>query len=76
MSQFLVANQPLSLATRHSLGGPLPRQLTDATHPSQLAKILRAPFIAEATNAVLAKVSSGYPPLIGKLDKHYSPVRR
>ncbi|CAG8669075.1 1566_t:CDS:1, partial [Ambispora gerdemannii] len=53
----LVAIHPLRLATHHCLGRPLPYQLTNTTYPYQLAKILRLPFIAEATNAVLALVS-------------------
>ncbi|CAG8805554.1 4376_t:CDS:2, partial [Racocetra persica] len=58
----LVADQPLSPATHHCLGRPLPHQLTNTTYPYQLAKALRLPFIAETKNAAPASYYPNFRP--------------
>ena len=68
---------PLRTPIHRRLGGPLPRQLPNGTH-AYLSAILfnKYPHAGPLFHAVLVRLSTGYPPLIGKLHTRYSPVRR
>ena len=67
---------PLSTATDRRLGGPLPRQLANQTraHPVPI-NIWPEHHAVFRRYAVLAAVSSRYPPVQGRLPTRYSPVR-
>ena len=68
---------PLRTPIHRRLGGPLPRQLPNGTH-AYLSAIFfnKYPHAGPLFHAVLVRLSTGYPPLIGKLHTRYSPVRR
>ena len=76
-----VAVQPLSPATRHCLGGPLPRQLADRTWADLRQAGLAVPALWSPRDAslrlhpVLATLSSCYSGVQGTLPMHYSPFR-
>ena len=72
-----VGDLPLRTPTDRRLGGPLPRQQANQTHPHPLPENLC--FISDAVNEthrVLGRLSTGYPQVRGRLDTRYSPVRR
>ena len=71
-----VADHPLRPAMRHSLGKPLPHQLTDTIQADPLAE-LTFPYYTyvQQEYEVLAVVSNCYPSPRGTLPIHYSPVR-
>ena len=78
-----VADHPLRPATRLSLGEPLPRQLADRTRTplKVIACRSRGHLLPQEANfpwsyPVLARLSTGYPRLQGRLSTCYSPVRR
>ena len=78
-----MADHPLRPATRHRLGGPLPRQLADRprTPPGVIACRSRGHLLPRTANCpwsylVLVRLSTGYPSLQGRLSTYYSPVRR
>ena len=59
------------------LGGPLPRRLSNGTHPHHIP--INLYYIRHAANInheVLILLSQGYPSVYGRLDTRYSPVRR
>jgi hypothetical protein len=60
-----VTGRPLRPVTDHRLGKPLPHQLANRTQASLSVPPLPAAFLSRVY-AVLAKVSLGCPPLIGK----------
>ena len=68
---------PLRTPTDRWLGGPLPRQQPNQTHPHPLATSLwfKSDVIFEQ-HRVLIRLSPGYALLRGRLDTRYSPVRR
>ena len=68
---------PLRTPTHRRLGGPLHRQLTNATHAHPLP-ITLSPLrdVPKGVYAVLGGISSGYPAVKGRLHTCYSPVRR
>ncbi len=71
-----MADHPLRPATDHRLGRPLPHQLANRTQaPPEALKLSLAKFPPSKAHAVLATVSSGYPPLQGRSPTCYSPVR-
>ena len=58
------------------LGGPLPHQLPNPTRAHRMPSRLFTPYHAVlCAYAVLAAVSSCYPPAYGRLPTRYSPVR-
>ena len=68
---------PLRTPTDRRLGGPLPRQQANRTHPHPLAMNLC--FVSDVLveeHRVLIRLSPGYPLLRARLDTRYSPVRR
>ena len=68
---------PLRTPTDRRLGGPLPRQQANQTHPHPLP--INLYFKSDAViedYAVLVCLSAGYPTVMGRLDTRYSPVRR
>ena len=69
---------PLRTPIHRRLGGPLPRQLPNGTHAhlSAIRIFNKYPHAGPLFHAVLVRLSTGYPPLIGKLHTRYSPVRR
>ena len=68
---------PLRTPTDRCLGGPLPRQQANQTHPHPLAASLWYELdVCFAQHRVLIRFSPGYPLLKGRLDTRYSPVRR
>ena len=71
-----MAVHPLRPATDRRLGGPLPRQLANRTraHPVP-PEFFTLPHAGMCAYAVLAAVSSWYPPVRGRLPTRYSPVR-
>ncbi len=71
-----MAVHPLRSATDRCLGGLLPLQLANRTriHLSPISLSLSYHAIRKAY-AVLAAVSSCYPPVKGRLSTRYSPVR-
>ena len=78
-----MADHPLRPATRLSLGEPLPHQLADRTRtlPEVLACRSRGHLLPQGANPswsypVLARLSTGYPSLQGRLSTCYSPGRR
>lgn len=60
-----MTGRPLRPVTDHRLGELLPHQLANRTQAPPKAIPLRAPFLAR-DYAVLAKVSLGCPPLLGR----------
>ena len=71
-----MAGQPLSPATRHRLGGPLPHQLADTKSPApRPADLWERDHAAASRHLVLPALSGGYPRVRGTLAIHYSPVR-
>ena len=71
-----MAVHSLKPATDRRLGGPLPRQLTNQTraHPVP-PEFFTQGDVSSCAYAVLAAVSSCYPPVQGRLPTRYSPVR-
>ena len=68
---------PLRTPTDHRLGGPLPRQQPNQTHPHPIAMNLCSSLDAcKGEHRVLIRLSPGYALLWGRLDTRYSPVRR
>ena len=68
---------PLRTPTDRGLGGPLPRQQPNQTHPHPLPINLWFSLDAcEEHHRVLVLLSQGYPLATGRLDTRYSPVRR
>ena len=68
---------PLRTPTDRRLGGPLPRQQPNQTHPHPLAINLCSTSDAiNGKHRVLIRLSPGYALLRGRLDTRYSPVRR
>ena len=68
---------PLRTPTDRRLGGPLPRQQPNQTHPHPLAINLCSNSNALiGKHRVLIRLSPGYALLRGRLDTRYSPVRR
>ena len=68
---------PLRTPTDRRLGGPLPRQQPNRTHPHPLAMNLwYSSDVLEIQHRVLIRLSPGYPLLRARLDTRYSPVRR
>ncbi len=72
-----MTGRPLRPVTDHRLGGLLPHQLANRTQAPPKAPPLRAAFLSRVY-AVLAKVSLGYPPLLGRFLRvpHPSAARR
>ena len=72
-----VAGRPLRPATDRRFGGPLPRQLPNQTRAHPIPPEFFTPsHAALCAYAVLAAVSSCYPPVWGRSPTRYSPVRR
>ena len=68
---------PLRTPTDRCLGGPLPRQQANRTHPHHCPPNLSSHFDASMwPHTVLIRLSTGYPVDRGRLDTRYSPVRR
>ena len=68
---------PLRTPTDRGLGGPLPRQQPNQTHPHPIAVNLCFKLdVRIEEHRVLIRLSPGYPLLRGRLDTRYSPVRR
>ena len=68
---------PLRTPTDRWLGGPLPRQQPNQTHPHPLAvNLCSSSDVLIGKHRVLIRISPGYPLLRGRLDTRYSPVRR
>ena len=68
---------PLRTPTDRCLGGPLPRQQANQTHPHPIAvNLCFSSDVIEEEHRVLIRLSPGYPLLGGRLDTRYSPVRR
>src|SRR5690606_41270851 len=67
---------PLHAARHHRLSKPLPYQLTNATraHPCP-SNISHRNQVAHMCDAVLIRLSAGYPPDMGRLLTPYAPVR-
>ena len=66
----------LTPPTDHRLGGPLPHQLANRPRtPPEAPKLYLPDHPIQQAHAVLAAVSSSYPPLRGRLSTCYSPVR-
>ena len=61
-----VADRPLRPAKDRSLGKPLPYQLANLTQAHPIAKAPKVPSFPLRAYAVLIRVSSGYPPLLGR----------
>ena len=62
-----MADRPLRPATDRRLGRPLPHQLANPAQAHLLARGLeRSPALLRRDYAVLARVSSGCPPLKGR----------
>ena len=71
-----MADHPLRPATDHCLGRPLPHQLANPTRAPPIAINLspRAnPKTGPRAHAVLAEVSLGYPPLLGRFPRATHP---
>ena len=68
---------PLRTPTDRGLGGPLPRQQPNQTHPHPLAvNLWYKSDVLNIQHRVLIRISTGYALLRGRLDTRYSPVRR
>ena len=77
VSQFQCGGPSSQNPTDRCLGGPLPRQQANQTHPHPLP--INLYFKSDAViedHAVLVCLSAGYPTVMGRLDTRYSPVRR
>ena len=71
-----MADHSLKSATDRRLGGPLPHQPANQTRVHHTPINLFRPCHAALSGyAVLAAVSSCYPPVYGRLPTRYSPVR-
>ena len=71
-----MADRPLRPATDRRLGGLLPRQLANRPQaPPEAPEFLPVTIPRVRYYAVLATVSSCYPPLQGRSPTYYSPVR-
>ena len=71
-----MAVHPLRPATDRRLGGPLPRQQANQTRAHPVPPEFFTPEdVFLCAYAVLAAVSSCYPPVQGRLPTRYSPVR-
>ena len=68
----VVADRPLSPATRHRLGRPLPHQLANSARAHPLA-IAKRPSFSRRTYAVLTSISRGYPSLKGRFSRVTQP---
>ena len=72
-----MAGRPLRSATDRRFGGPLPRQLPNQTRAHPIPpEFFTLSHAAPCAYAVLAAVSSCYPPVWGRSPTRYSPVRR
>ena len=72
-----MGGNPLRTPRHRRLGEPLPLQLPNVTHAYPLPTNLYLKYHAVSQNyGVLIRVSSGYPPVKGKLHTRYAPVRR
>ena len=67
-----MADHPLRPATDHCLGRPLPHQQANPTRAPPIA-INLSPMITHRAHAVLAEVSLGYPPLLGRFPRATHP---
>ena len=68
---------PLRTPTDRCLGGPLPRQQANQTHPHPMAAGLSPDSdVLDREHRALGRVSAGYSLPGGRLDTRYSPVRR
>ena len=69
-----MADHPLRPATDHRLGRPLPHQQANPTRAPPLAiNLSRMPLSRHPAYAVLAEVSLGYPPLMGRFPRATHP---
>ena len=72
-----MAGHPLRPATRHRLGGPLPRQLADRPRaPLPAPEVSSVRYAPNRAYAVLPGRWAGYPPQEGRSLTCYAPVRR
>src|SRR5665647_1998957 len=72
-----VGDLPLRTPRHRSLGRPLPYQPANVTHAHPLPpKLLWLHHAAAPSYGVLIRLSTGYPPVKGRLHTRYSPVRR
>ena len=70
-----LADRALTPATRLRLGGPLPHQLPDGTQARPLVtEVFRCSTEVKQPHAVLARISPGCPPPVGRLLTRYSAV--
>ena len=68
---------PLRTPTDRCLGGPLPRQQANQTHPHRIAiNLCSSSDVLIGKHRALIRLSPGYSLLCGRLDTRYSPVRR
>ena len=68
---------PLRTPTDRCLGGPLPRQQANRTHPHPSPiNLYSQRHAASRDHRVLILLSQGYPRAMGRLDTRYAPVRR
>ena len=68
---------PLRTPTDRRLGGPLPRQQANQTHPHRIAiNLCSSSDVLIGKHRALIRLSPGYSLLCGRLDTRYSPVRR
>jgi hypothetical protein len=71
-----VGDHPLRSPKHRRLGGPLPRQLANATQPHlNPINLYQKSDAALVAYAVLIRLSAGYPPDPGRLVTRYAPVR-
>ena len=61
-----MADRPLRPAKDRSLGEPLPHQQANLTQAHLIARASKMPPFPRRAYAVLIRVSSGYPPLLGR----------
>ena len=72
-----MGDPPLRAPTDRRLGGPLPRQQANRTHPHPSPMNLYSPRdVPRGGHQVLIFLSKGYPRVPGRLDTCYAPVRR
>ena len=73
-----MTGRPLRPVTDHRLGEPLPHQLANRTQAPLKALPIAKQLSSSEYYAVLAKVSLGYPPLLGRFLRvpHPSAARR
>ena len=68
---------PLRTPNDRCLGGPLPRQQANHTHPHPLPiNLCSIPDAGNREHQALIRLSTGYSWVRGRLDTRYSPVRR